>query len=313
MGPDSTMSKPKILLKMYIHRRHFLKTASLLGASLAGGAFINANILNFPGSFKPAVGVCTGLGNADMLAGMGYSFIEESVRGFLVPDRPEGDFIPRLEEARGLRIPVSACNLFIPGEMKSVGPDAVHDKILEFSATAFRRAQLAGVRIIVFGSGGSRRIPDGFSRDDAYRQFVSLGRKLAPLASKNNVVIALEPLNRKECNFINSLADGAEIVNAVSHRNYRLLADIYHMMVDGEDSRNIIRYGDLIRHVHIAEEQGRAAPGTHGEDFGDYFSAFALIKYQGGISIESRWDDMAAQAPAALAVIKEQAGRVKGI
>jgi sugar phosphate isomerase/epimerase len=298
---------------MNTNRRHFIKTVSLLGASLAGGTSTSANILKFSGSFKPEVGVCTGLGNADMLAAMGYSFIEESVRGFLVPDRAEEDFLPLLKEARNLKIPVSVCNLFIPGNLKSVGPEAVHNEIVEYAATAFRRAQLAGVRIIVFGSGGSRRIPDGFSRDEAYRQFVSLGRKLAPLASKNNVVIALEPLNRNECNFINSLADGAEIVNAVSHRNYRLLADIYHMAVDGEDPRNIIRYGDLIRHVHIAEEQGRAAPGTHGEDFGDYFSALALVKYQGRISIESRWDDMAAQAPAALAVIDEQAGRAKGL
>jgi sugar phosphate isomerase/epimerase len=298
---------------MNTNRRHFLKTVSLLGASIAGGALTSANILNFPGSFKPAIGVCTGLGNADMLAGLGYSYIEESVRGFLVPDRTEEEFLPLLKEARDLKIPVPVCNLFIPGNLKSVGPEAVHNEILEYAATAFRRAQLAGVRIIVFGSGGSRRVPDGFSRDEAYRQFVSLGRKLAPLASKNNVVIALEPLNRNECNFINSLADGAEIVNAVSHRNYRLLADIYHMAVDGEDPRNIIRYGDLIRHVHIAEEQGRSAPGTHGEDFGDYFSALALVKYQGGISIESRWDDMSAQAPAALAVIKEQAGRARGL
>jgi sugar phosphate isomerase/epimerase len=300
-------------MMMKTNRRYFLKATALLGTSIACGSVSRANIHSFFNSFEPAVGVCTGLGNAGMLAEMGYSFIEESVRGFLVPDRPEEEFLPRLDNARKLKIPVSACNLFLPGNLKSVGPDAVHDEIMEYAATAFRRAQLAGVRIIVFGSGGSRRIPEGFHRDDAYRQFVTLGRRLAPLASKYNVIIALEPLNRNECNFINSLADGAEIVNAVSHRSYRLLADIYHMAVDGEDPRNIIRYGNLIKHVHIAEEQGRAAPGTHGEDFGEYFSALATIKYEGDISVESRWDDMAAQAPSALAAIREQASQARGL
>lgn len=295
------------------NRRSFLKIAALIGSSMAGRSLLQANMYSFFNSLSPSIGVCTGLENADMLAGMGYSFIEDSVRGFLIPDRPEEEFLPKLETAGNLKIPVKACNLFLPGNLKSVGPDAVHDQITDFSETAFRRAQLAGVETIVFGSGGSRRIPEGFSRDEAFKQFVSLGRRLAPLASKYNVVITLEPLNRNECNFINSLSDGAEIVNTVNHRNYRLLADIYHMKVDNEDPGNIVKFGNLIKHVHIAEKEGRAAPGTHGEDFSEHFSALALIKYEGGISIESRWEDMATQAPAALSEIRSQARQARNL
>jgi sugar phosphate isomerase/epimerase len=162
------------------------------------------------------------------------------------------------------------------------------------------------VKIIVFGSGGSRSIPDGFSKNEATGQFVELCKQLAPLAAKQNVVVVIEPLNKKECNFINSVAEGGEIVKAVNHRNIRLLADLYHMKMDDEGPENIIRYGNLLRHVHIAEKEGRSAPGTHGEDFTPYFDALKQVKYRGAISIECKWEDMEKQAPVALRTIIEQ-------
>ncbi len=291
---------------MQISRRSFLKISSLLGSGIVAGSDLGENLIPQKKTFSPSLGVCTGLQNTNMLADAGYSFIEEGVGSFLVPDRSGEEFIEKLEAAKHLRIPVKACNMFLPGDLKSVGREAVHKEILGYAETAFRRAQMAGVKVIVFGSGRSRRIPDGFSREEAFSQFVALGRRLVPFASRYDVVIALEPLNKNECNFINSLPDGAEIVNAVNHKNFRLLADIYHMKMDGEAPGNIERYGDLICHVHIAEKEGRAAPGTHGEDFTLYFSALAKINYKGMISVESRWEDMALQAPVALSVMMEQ-------
>jgi sugar phosphate isomerase/epimerase len=290
---------------MHTTRRSFLKKAGLIGTAIIAGPAIPA-LGSSPAGFAPGIGVCTGFNNAGLLSGLGYSFIEEGVRGFLVPDKPEAEFLEKLEHARGAGLPVIACNSFLPGNMKSVGPDAVHDDILHFAETAFRRARMAGVKIIVFGSGGSRRLPENFSREKALSQFISLGKQMAPLAGEHGVTIVLEPLNRRECNFINSLEDGAEIVIAVDHENYMLLADIYHMKMDDEDPANIQRFGNLISHVHIAEKEGRAAPGTHGEDFSPWFRALARTGYEGCISVECRWDDMAAQAGPAFATITRQ-------
>jgi len=92
-------------------------------------------------------------------------------------------------------------------------------------------------------------------------QFVSLCKQLATAAEKYNVVISLEPLNTRECNFINSLIEGAEIVQAVNHENFRLLADIYHS-AHGElrVHRTFQIMADLIYHTHIAEKKpGRSA------------------------------------------------------
>jgi sugar phosphate isomerase/epimerase len=261
--------------------------------------------------FLSEIGVCTSVSNADTLAAHGYTYIEESVGGFLMPDKSEEEFNQKLQQARDAAIPVKACNSFIPGSLKSVGPEAVHPEILEYMETAFRRAQKAGVEYIVFGSGGSRSIPEGFSRDEARRQFITLCTQMAPIAAKYNVVVVLEPLNTKECNFINSVGEGGEIVEEVNHANFRLLADIYHMLMDGEGPESIEKYGHLIQHTHIAEKEGRAAPGKHNEDFTAYFKALKNVRYEGKMSIECKWEDWEVQVPTAIAAIKIQLSILK--
>jgi sugar phosphate isomerase/epimerase len=256
--------------------------------------------------FAPEIGVCTSLKNASELASSGYHFIEEGVGGFLMPLQSEEEFLVRLQEAKLSPVPVKACNSFIPGNLKSVGPEAVHDEILAYAETAFRRAQMAGVELIVFGSGGSRRIPEGFPEADARQQFIALGRAMGTIAGKYNVTVVLEPLNRNEVNFINTLTEGAAIVEEIGHPHFRLLADIYHMLMEDESAENIIQYGHLIKHVHVAEKQERSIPGTFNEDLSSYYNALKRINYKGRISIEGRWKDMPSQAPAAIRTIKSQ-------
>ncbi len=237
----------------------------------------------------------------------GYRYVEESVSRFLMPTKSEEEFNKLLEEAANSPLPVKACNGFIPGNLKSVGAEALHEEILQFAETAFRRAQRAGVEFIVFGSGGSRSIPDGFSREKARIQFIELGQKMAPIAQAYNVTIVLEPLNTTECNFINSVEEGGEIVKDINHPNFRLLADLYHMKMDDEEgAESIVKYGKLIKHIHIAEKQDRAVPGTYNEDFRPYFNALKKIGYKGKISIEARWKDFDSQIPVAIKTINTQ-------
>ncbi|MFW6277662.1 MAG: sugar phosphate isomerase/epimerase family protein [Prolixibacteraceae bacterium] len=259
-----------------------------------------------PDTFLSEIGVCTSVSNADMLASHGYTYIEESVGRLLMPTKSEEEFNEMLQQAQNAAIPVKACNNFIPGDLKSVGPDAVHPEILEFMETAFQRAQKAGVEHIVFGSGGSRGIPEGFSRDEARSQFIDLCSNMAPIAAKYDVVVVLEPLNTKECNFINSVTEGGEIVEEVNHPNFRLLADVYHMLMDGEGPESIEKYGHLIQHTHIAEKEERAAPGTYKEDFTAYLKALKDVGYEGRMSIECRWEDLETQAPTALEAMRNQ-------
>jgi sugar phosphate isomerase/epimerase len=287
-------------------RREFLRFSAITGTAICFTPFKTLDIFSEALKFLERIGISTSIANNKILKTAGYSFIEENARGFLVPNEPESVFEQKLALLKASTLPVEACNTFLPGDMKCVGPAAVHQEILKFGETSFRRAQTAGIKTIVFGSGGARRIPEGFPAENARQQFISLCKKLAPLAMKYNVIISLEPLNTGECNFINSLAEGAEIVQAVNHKSLRLLADVYHMLMENESPMEIIKYGDLIYHTHIAEKTGRSAPGVHKEDFTPYFRALKQANYKGRMTIECSWDNLEEQADGALSAMRSQ-------
>lgn len=261
---------------------------------------------NKEGSTGLELGICTGFSNSEIMNKLGYSYIEESVSRFLMPNKTEEEFNETLLLTKKASLPIKACNNFIPKDLKSVGPDAVHAKILTYAETALRRSHIADVEFIIFGSGGSRSIPEGFPKDQARAQFIDLCKEIAKIAERYDVTVVLEPLNRLDCNFINSVDEGGEIVKAIDHPNFQLLADIYHMKMDGEGPENILKQGNLIKHVHIAEKQDRAVPGTYNEDFRPYFDALNKINYKGKISIEARWNDFDAEVSLGINTIKNQ-------
>jgi sugar phosphate isomerase/epimerase len=287
-------------------RRDFLKLSAISGTTLYFMPFKTLNIISEAGKFLERIGISTSITNNKILETAGYSFVEENARGFLVPNDSEEVFEQKLILLKTSNLPIEACNTFLPGNLKCVGSGSSHEEILKFGETAFRRAEMAGIKTIVFGSGGARSIPEGFSAEEAKNQFVSLCKQLATAAKKYNVVISLEPLNTRECNFINSLAEGAEIVKAVNHESFRLLADIYHMLMENESPLEIIKYGDLIYHTHIAEKTGRSAPGVHKEDFTRYFRALKQANYKGRMTIECSWNNLEEQAPGALTAMRSQ-------
>jgi sugar phosphate isomerase/epimerase len=252
------------------------------------------------------IGLCLSCENAAVLSDAGFDFIEENVQNFLLPQATDEAFAEKRKKTGPLALPILAANCFLPGALKCTGPEVQEEELGRYAETALRRAHEIGIRVIVFGSGAARQIPEGFDRARAREQFLAYARRIAPMAERHEVTVVIEPLNRKECNFINSLAEGAEIVEAVAHPRLRLLADAYHMSVDGEPAEEIVRFGHLIEHFHVAELEGRQAPGTQGEDFGPYLRALKKIGYRDLLSFECGWKQFPEQAAGSLTSFREQ-------
>ncbi|KQX22595.1 MULTISPECIES: sugar phosphate isomerase/epimerase family protein [unclassified Sphingomonas] len=288
-----------------LDRRHFLAAAA--GCLVAGAA----------GAGKPAaaaagirsIGAWTSIANAPLLAGSGYDFIEEEVGRFLVPDLSDAAFDAALAQAKAAPIPVRSLVRMLPPSMQSVGPATTHDMIERFCETIFARARRAGVETVVFGSPRSRRIPEDFSRVEAERQLVSLCKRLGPIARAHDVILALEPLNKTETNFINRVSEGGAIVRAVGHPSVRLVADLFHMRMEDEGPESLVENAGLIQHVQIAEKQGRRAPGVSGENFSAYFAALQSTGYTRRLSVECLWSDIAQEAPVAFRTLRSQIDR----
>ena len=257
-------------------------------------------------AYYPTFGVATNLSQFPLIYQAGFTYIEPCVDEFLVPDKCDSTFLKILAEKNRLNARAISCVIFLPEYLKVTGTEVRHDEIVARAEIVFRRAQMAEIPFIVFGSGGARRVPEGFSKQEATQQFIDLCKRLAPVAQNYNVTVVIEPLNSGETNFINSLSEGADIVRAVNHPNIQLLADIFHMKRENEPASEIVKYGKYIRHVHIAERKNRTAPGTSGDDFSMYFLALRLIKYTGCISIEGQFDDFETRIISALEYMKQQ-------
>jgi len=251
------------------------------------------------------IGVCAGPEN---IAGPmdGLDYIEPAVGSLLCPAEPAAAFADRLAAAGACAVPAEAANCLLPRELKTTGPDVDRSALDVYIATVCRRARQAGLKVLVFGSGGSRQVPEGFDRARATDQLVEHLKRWAPVAAECDLVLVVEPLQKSDCNIVNTVAEGAGIVRRVGHPNVRLLADTYHMGSDGDGPEAIVAAGELIAHTHCAEVAGRVPVGLGGEDQRPYFRAMKDAGYAGRISIEARWEDLAAQLPAALAGLRRQ-------
>jgi sugar phosphate isomerase/epimerase len=150
------------------------------------------------------------------------------------------------------------------------------------------RAGKCGLKTIVFGSGVARKIPEGFSVEIAWKQIVAFSKIAADAAQAAGITLVLEPLNRTETNVLNSIGESATLVNEVAHPSFQLLVDSYHFWVEDDSLEDLKRLMPLIKHVHVADKEGRVFPGE--SKLADYRPFFAVIKasgYDGAISIEA--------------------------
>lgn len=260
------------------------------------------------------IGVVQNLENDSLLNAFGYAHLIESVQKILSPENiSDQKFQEQLLKLNKLRVPLFACNIFIPGHLKVVGPDVNHQAVLSYAEKVFQRAQLLNLKMIIWGSGGSRRVPDGFDREQANVQFISIARKLATTAAKYNITLALESLNSTEANFINTVKEALDIVKTVDHKNLRLCIDIYHMLKENEGPDIITAAKGYVVYCELAEKDGRTPPGVHGEDFTPYFKALKKIDYSGLFVIECRWENLQAQGGNAFQVIRQQLDKVYSV
>lgn len=251
------------------------------------------------------LGACGSLADAATLARAGADFLEVSVQDFLaLGEENEGRFETNRVAVRESLPPVKNANLFLPGSLPCVGPAMDEQALLAYAQRAFERAGRAGIEGIVFGSGAARTIPDGFPVERVRGQFVRLLVKFAVLAERVGVTLFVEPLNTGECNFINTLAEAAELVTACGHPNVMLVADTYHLGFADEGPEVIRQHGDLLRHFHVADYPSRRFPGADGQSYRPWFEALRAVGYSGKISVECRWGNIADEAILAFANLR---------
>ncbi len=249
-------------------------------------------------------GVCTSPEQAATLAEAGFDYIELSVSSDLAPLEENSLWSGRRARLERLALRPEAFNMFVPAQLKIVGPDADVCVLGNYVFTALERAAQVGGEAVVLGSGGARGIPDGYPEARAYRELTRFLHQCADASERFGVTVVIEPLGR-ECAFITSVAEGAELVRRVGRAGVRNLADTWHMDALAEPLSEISAHGDVLGHVHTAGPERNAPPETH--DFAPLFQELHRAGYDGRVSLEVSWDSFAEQAAGALSALRRGA------
>ncbi len=249
------------------------------------------------------IGYCTGLKNVALAKAAGFDYVELPTTE--IAGLSDADFERVAHDLSATALPTPVANLFLPAALKVTGPTIDPNQQIEYVTKAFDRLTRLGVHLVVFGSGGARRVPDGFAHDAAFRQLVDFGRRVAPLARARGVTVAVEPLRREETNIVNSAAEGLQLVEAVADPSFELMVDFYHLASEHEDPGIIIRAREHLRHIHMANPNGRVFPLAENEyAYAPFFAALRTIGYDRRISVEASTTDLQADAPKAIALLR---------
>ena len=249
------------------------------------------------------VGYCGPLKSVDAARAAGFDYMELGTTEIAMLSDPDFERAVQDVQRAGLKVPVT--NLFLPATLKVTGPDVDRAQQMIYVTKAFARLSRLGTEIVVFGSGGARRVPDGMAKEDAFKQLVEFGARIAPEARRHGITIAIEPLRREETNIINSAGEGLALVEAVNDPNFQLMVDFYHLASEHEDPEIIVRAKDHIRHLHMANPHGRVFPRDWDEyDYAPFFANLRRIGYDKRISVEASAKDFNADAPRAIALLR---------
>ncbi len=238
------------------------------------------------------LGMCTNLADLSAVKAAGYEFVERATAPALKVGSPEDEWAATREAVRSAPLPTLTCNLLFAGDLRLVGPERNLERTLDYVDLAFARLAEIGGTVQVFGSGGARRVPEGYPAEQAMDELVELAVAMGPLADRHGLVVAMEHLRPAECNLLTTVAETAAFVRRVNHPAIRLLVDGYHLAQAGEPYEVIRACGDLLVHVHLADPATRAEPSYAGSDLRPLFRELKAVGYDGTLSIECAWKDM---------------------
>jgi hydroxypyruvate isomerase len=112
-------------------------------------------------------------------------------------------------------------------------------------------------------------------------------RLAAQAAARIDGTVLVEPVSGADRYPLRTAADVVTVIDRVQAANVGLLADLYHLAVNGDDvDRVIAQYADRIAHVQIADAPGRNEPGTGELPLESQLAAIAAQGYSGWVSLE---------------------------
>ena len=126
----------------------------------------------------------------------------------------------------------------------------------------------------------------GKGKEDKFKNSSNSIKKISSLLIEKNIKLGIEPLNRYESDFINTVDEGIRLCELIDHPNVGLLLDAYHMNIEEKNMcQSIEKARDKLFHFQVAEND-RGVPGSGSINWSEIIDTLKKINYKGCISLE---------------------------
>lgn len=129
--------------------------------------------------------------------------------------------------------------------------------------------------------------------DDAEQDEVAADNlaRAARAADRIGGTVLIEPVSGPQPYPLRTAADALAVIDRVGigsgRTNLGLLADLYHLAVNGDDIDAVIAaHTPRIAHVQIADDPGRGEPGTGALPLDEHLAALERAGYRGHVALE---------------------------
>ncbi len=216
---------------------------------------------------------------------IGFDIYEIAVED---PDVIDGEKV--LDEAQRVGIETTVCGAY--GESRDISSDVAEyrENGLEYGrrlielAAVVRSPYVAGP---MYAAVGRTRLAGSEEKQRQMTYAVENIKRLADFAGEKGVCLALEPLNRFETDFMNTVEQGMLFIEKVGLSNVGFLLDTFHMNIEEKSLPDAIRLakGHIFNFHACANDRG--TPGEDHFDWAAIRQALEDADYSGPVVIES--------------------------
>ena len=218
-------------------------------------------------------------------AAMGYDGVELALAQATDVDP---DAVNRLLASHGMGISaVSSGRVFAEQHVWMTSSDAsVRERAVEILLGLVTLADRLGARRVNIGRVRGP-VPHGETAETAEARFAVGVGEVAGCAAKYGINVVIEPVNRYEINFLNSVdPDGIGLVRRLGIPNVKLMPDVFHMNIeDASIAGSLLAAGEHVGYCHLADSN-RWAPGQGHTDFPAILDALRAIGYDDWVAVE---------------------------
>lgn len=225
----------------------------------------------------------------ELLADLGYNGVEVRAKGsFAFRER-----LPELNAAVKDGVVISSACIEMSNFIGDFDAERRADAIDNLRSQLEVVGELGGVGVVAPASYGmfSCRLPPYIpprSPEDDRRLLLDALSQLGPVANSAGTALLFEPLNRYEDYMVNTLGQGAELIEAAGCGGLKLCADFYHLNIEEDDPvRSVVRFAGHVGHVHLSDSN-RHQPGAGHVDWRGTMAALTSVGYSGWMVLECR-------------------------